>query len=528
MRPRRRDGGRERGAVAVFVAVASLVMLTSAAFAVDLGMQRVARSDLQALADVVALDLSRDLDGVNSPQYFDTKWATAGSTMQQSLQRNPIGIGQSPGTSAPWICSSRACITAVAGYVDGTGVFHAYATTDSSAGDSPTAVQVSAQATVPFGFSRVVGVSSGNAHRSSVAIAVPQSATTPTPLSSSSGACVAVGSYLLRASTGSSPLLNGLLGNSLGVTAVGYQGVATTRVNVGSLMANATLGTASQPLSSTVTLGTLLTAMANASTSAGAVAINNFRALVPIGKLNASIGAVGTFLNVNNSGALANATVTAGDLLGAAVSIANGKNFISTGVNISLGGVSLSASVAVIQPPQIGCFPNSAKTGQVEVRLTGSQLLLGTVTISLGLAQATATPTTLTCNGWTPTALGVALSGQSVATAEVDASLLNLISLSELGLGSSLNIGSNAPSTQSLALPTYYDPSFYPATPTATTLVPSASGLLSLLQLNALNPVIADLDSMLSSTTNALGVNLAGADLAAEPTPSCVTPSLGG
>ena len=47
----RRD---ERGAVVPMVAIMLTVLMISAAFAVDLGKQRVVRQDMQALADVVA------------------------------------------------------------------------------------------------------------------------------------------------------------------------------------------------------------------------------------------------------------------------------------------------------------------------------------------------------------------------------------------------------------------------------------------------------------------------------------------
>ena len=59
MMNRRRD---ERGAVAVLTAALLTALVVMAAFVVDIGMQRVARRDMQALADVVALDLSRELD----------------------------------------------------------------------------------------------------------------------------------------------------------------------------------------------------------------------------------------------------------------------------------------------------------------------------------------------------------------------------------------------------------------------------------------------------------------------------------
>ena len=54
----------ERGATALIVALLmSLVLLIVSAFAIDLGMQRAGRRDMQALADLVALDMGRLIDG---------------------------------------------------------------------------------------------------------------------------------------------------------------------------------------------------------------------------------------------------------------------------------------------------------------------------------------------------------------------------------------------------------------------------------------------------------------------------------
>ena len=58
---RRRD---ERGAIIPMMAMLLVVLIPSTAIAVDLGMQRVVRRDMQALADVVALAVAalRDKD----------------------------------------------------------------------------------------------------------------------------------------------------------------------------------------------------------------------------------------------------------------------------------------------------------------------------------------------------------------------------------------------------------------------------------------------------------------------------------
>src|SRR3954470_17895235 len=58
----------ERGAITPMVGMLLVVLVPSSAMAVDLGMQRVVRRDMQALADVVALDVVRLVDGHTAAQ----------------------------------------------------------------------------------------------------------------------------------------------------------------------------------------------------------------------------------------------------------------------------------------------------------------------------------------------------------------------------------------------------------------------------------------------------------------------------
>ncbi|MFL6156446.1 MAG: pilus assembly protein TadG-related protein, partial [Marmoricola sp.] len=70
MPSRRRN---EQGVVAVVVAIVTcFTLIPIAALAVDIGVQRVARRDAQSVADVVALDLARQLDGRTYAQLSPT------------------------------------------------------------------------------------------------------------------------------------------------------------------------------------------------------------------------------------------------------------------------------------------------------------------------------------------------------------------------------------------------------------------------------------------------------------------------
>ncbi|WP_141006782.1 hypothetical protein [Nocardioides humi] len=90
------------------------VLLVSGAFAVDLGMQRVARADMQALADVVALDLARELDGRTVNALVDV----LEEKKERSLARNHDMVGSAKPDlavtmgSSPRPASSPSCSAA--------------------------------------------------------------------------------------------------------------------------------------------------------------------------------------------------------------------------------------------------------------------------------------------------------------------------------------------------------------------------------------------------------------------------------
>ena len=87
-----------RGAIIPMMAMLLVVLIPSTAIAVDLGMQRVVRRDMQALADVVALDLVRLVDGRNAAQINSGYHghATLSVALVRSVARNQDVLGDSP------------------------------------------------------------------------------------------------------------------------------------------------------------------------------------------------------------------------------------------------------------------------------------------------------------------------------------------------------------------------------------------------------------------------------------------------
>ena len=165
--------GDERGAVAVLTAFLMVVVLGVGALVVDLGMQRAARGDMQGLADLVALDLARDLDGRTVAQLQPVLTADAAL----SVQRNRSVLGE----GAPQLGIEM-------GQLGPTGIFVPMTT------GVPTAVRVQAATKVAFAFAGITGVKDGAVARSAVA-------------NKEASACYTVGSYAASLDTQNSLLL---------------------------------------------------------------------------------------------------------------------------------------------------------------------------------------------------------------------------------------------------------------------------------------------------------------------------------
>jgi uncharacterized membrane protein len=131
--PRERHRG-EGGAILPMVAMFMSVLIGASALAVDLGQLRVGRVDMQALADVVALDLAREVDGRQTQVIqADPAWAQA---RVQSVARNNQTFGTAPTVTAQLGTFSTA-----------TGTF-----TPTTGAVVPTAVRVTASTSVDFAF----------------------------------------------------------------------------------------------------------------------------------------------------------------------------------------------------------------------------------------------------------------------------------------------------------------------------------------------------------------------------------------
>jgi uncharacterized membrane protein len=546
---RRRE---EQGAVAVFVALLMVVVVAVAAIAVDLGMQRVVRSDMQAVADVVALDLAREMGNRTARDIGDDPaWDAA---LAESLSRNMTHLGDD------------LQVEPVLGKLNAVGQFVPLGASELDA--VPTAVRVDAGAGVDFAFAP----GRGTATRSAVA--------SPTAV-----ACFSVGAVAASLSSSDSPLLS-LLKGIVGVdlTAISAEGIVdignvsvpllalATELGVGSLDELVDLGP--------ITVGDLAVAMAAVlaedTSNAAVVELLDGIASLPVGQVQLVLGEI-LSLGPGATSAL-NLDVGVLDLVTAALFVA-GRHTTEGGedeshaigvpalsVSFPPGPsplISLSAKVGVIAPPRIACgtpgLNTLAESAQIRVFLSG-QVLRSAIDerdgfwdtlakiahvkldLDLALGQATGRLDAVRC--------GVAGAYDEIDVAVQTALLRADVSLDVEVLWGLINpdpvvIDDATIGTTSTALETLrWQPAPDDTLPSAqvraplsslglATLVPRVKSGLWLLDILIVNPLV-DLivkpllqgaDAILTPVVNALsrllGLSLSGADVRGEARPNC-------
>lgn len=375
---------REEGAVAVVMAlVVCFVLIPMAALAVDLGMQRVARRDMQSLADVVALDLSRQLSGGTLSSYST---AALQAVAEASLDRNAGTVGKA-GNGKNAAVSFELGTTKDVDYGKST-----YFTTITNPNGVPTAVRVAATTTIAFGLANALpmgGISSGGATRYAIA-------------TSQSSACFLLGSYAAALDTNDSALLsplNKLLGLNLDL--ISYKGLAGANLTLADLAADTHIGTVDMLLSGNVTMGNFIAAaivvLQKQNDPTNAVAISALQAIQASGGVNLSkkVDVLKMVSLQSTDSAALESDVNVLDLIAGAIQIANGEHAVDlSGLNIA----GITGDVKVTQGIRRACgFPNDpgavARASQIKANLTvpltipaGSNVLGLAVTGNLALS----------------------------------------------------------------------------------------------------------------------------------------------
>jgi len=394
MRIRTRD---DRGAVLVLTALSLGFIIAAVAFTIDLGRQIERRRDMQAIADVVSLDMVRNLNGrtVNQINADSANWLLE---QQRSAARNNFTASK---------------LTVSLGHVTTSNGVETFVV---DTGDAvPTAVRVVASDHVDFFFSP----GGGDVSRTAVAAT---DATVDYQL----------GSFLAGVTPSNTQidLLNKVLKRALGtgtlsLDAVSYQGLAAGRVSLRGLATQMGFASPDQLANATVNakqfyLATAQAMNANGGPAAGVTALNTIAATMN----NSATMNVGDVIQAGSGSQDAfDTTFSVLGLITGSAFLINGNSAISVpSLDMVIPGIgAVDVSLTVIQKPMFvtkARVGDSSTTSQVSMSITipinsfdvsstpgiGALLpaaslekLSGSITIVPTAGSATGSPTVINC-----------------------------------------------------------------------------------------------------------------------------------
>ena len=445
----------ETGAIAVMMAlIICIVMIPLAGLAVDIGMQRVARGDMQAVADAAALDLGRKLGLGQTPTAADAVKSAAGSN--GVVGGTETASNNSQPVSVPKMAVYLGFIANDATFVSNQSLgcsgspYNSYFTAVPA---TETANAVLVTATGSAAFRLVPG--SGGVCRSAIGNAERK-------------ACMTIGSYAAALNSNDSTVLGPLtkiLGTSIDTQVLSSSGILTADIEVLSflniLKTQLGVGGFDDVLTANVTAAQVIAAQVAALNAQGAtVAAQALQQQIGLHVPPGTTINVGTLLGISQGvTAGLGATMNALDLAAAAIQLANGNAPVHlTASSNNLTGLGLD--VIVGSRPVPACLGQGKQTmAQTKITatadlaasgtLTGGLLnlvngltgllsgvlnglggllggdtydvptvTLGKLTASVSLASASGTVLDLICDGANPTSMSV-LEESSLVPAEV-------------------------------------------------------------------------------------------------------------
>jgi len=403
----KRDDTRqsERGATMMLVGVSMIALLAVTALAVDIGVAGARTRDLQQVADLVAVDVARLLDGRSEAVLQSAVDAQA----METAGDNDFPVAGANGTYASGdrqLTVELGCWTHVVG---DNGTF------DTNCA-SPDAVRATAEDEVDYRFADVIGFAGDTFDRSATASRMPTAETgigtvgaglqtQLDPVTATAGASGAV--YVevlnarLRAAFDTAASIATPPGGA-GLDLVGYQGLASSDVSYGDLASAAGFGTPEEMADATMTNGELFEATATALESDGndvaAAAVRSFAARSEFDANGTTRLGSGPMSFEQGTGtaddpAAARGRINVMDLLVGAATVANGRNFIAYQFNPGIPGV-LSATVqaSVVESMQwspearVGEIVQSAQVRhQVTLSIDGAALGIPGLTAPISL-----------------------------------------------------------------------------------------------------------------------------------------------
>ncbi|RHW22799.1 hypothetical protein D0Z08_31140 [Nocardioides immobilis] len=331
--------------MAVFSAFVLVILMGITAIVVDLGLERVTRADLQALVDMVALDLAREIHGGRTQSALEAEgnFNNPASAVSHSAARNPDVLGETLDIEVDW------------GSYDG-GVWN-------TATDPPSAVHVTASAETDY----AVMDGSGEVTRTAYAVA-------------SSSACYRLGTFVAAIRSNDSTVLeplNHLLGVNLDL--ISYKSLAAADGTLADLAATSVIGSPERLLNGTVTYADLLRAvvevLSNEPGSSNASAISALQSIIAV---SASVGSIvlSDVLHVAPTDRAAlDIALNVLDIVGSA-RLANGEHLLEV-ENIQAGvpgvGFQFTGGISLASAAQLACGePNSPASVARNAQLQGT------------------------------------------------------------------------------------------------------------------------------------------------------------
>ncbi|HUS21246.1 MAG TPA: hypothetical protein VMZ66_04450 [Aeromicrobium sp.] len=538
----RRD---ERGAIFPMTVLFMGVIVLIASLVIDVGGDRLVRRDMQSMADVIALDVVRQLDGRTAAAYAGYD-AAGPSTALLATAKNESLARQDSNLADPDTVGVRLAVAD-----KNSGAFVRWA----SAGDIPNAVRVWTTGSSAFRFLPST-TRRTNLERSALAVM-------GRPI-----ACISAGATL--ADLTPQGKLDTLLGRLLGVdrlTVLDPAGVAALGVQVPLLDLAAKLGVGSVDELATVETsaqGFILAMSEVLSSNGNAASVSLFSSIVTHLPNNTSLD-VGEILSLDTgNGRAAGLGINAFSLLQSVIMVSNKENFVSIGQSVSSqpewptnvpGFPQASIQAKMIEAPQSACGPvgTTARSAQIQVKIRGDLTALGGLVASaeidplfMTVADGSGTITNITCSGGVRTVS--VLANTSVGTVGVNLLTELLLKLTRLKVGApdpaAKPDGAAIGSTSSQAMNfTFPEGSGLPPAQTAGTAFGNlglssitpikidvtglpVGGLLDSIVKPLLNVIDPLVSTYLSATLTSLGVNLGTVRIQPSGRPSCNEPFL--
>lgn len=357
------NGQRQRGGIAVMAAIflSIFVILLSG---LDIGYLFFQKRDLQKVADLASL---AGVQALNSSGLSCNSASAAVNVNAQANNFSLLGPNASSNTIAVtcgrWDPQTAPATSTVLTYE--APLSKNFGTPKSGISVNAIEVLVSSKITGFFGLGTQLVVAQAVATQSN-------------PV-----AAFSLGTGLLSLCSGSSallaPLVNGLLGSNVCLSAVTYNGLVGTQISLLQVLKNLNLdvGNLNSVLTAQVSLAQLVNASVQALSPAqvASISVNDLAALTT-GTLGGSLLTIGKILSVTAADGVSalNTQINVLDLLNVGtLQVANSQNFVNLGTNVNLGALgNVGIKLKLIQPPQMaigGIGPPAAYATSAQVRL---------------------------------------------------------------------------------------------------------------------------------------------------------------